>query len=362
MSAPSKPRPSALTIAVLGLVLPGVVADRALGWVGADWGLVERALYYNEVDLPLYRVAEDPFLHYDLLPGARHEQLGPLGPYTVEIDGWGARGAGHPWDKPPGGFRVLVVGASSVFGGGVSDDQAMPALLELGLEERLGRDVEVWNLAVSGYSASQVARKARRDLARVPDPDLLVVSYTGHLRRPFLPPWPAGGDEGRGPVFQAVGSVDNKALFDQDPGLWVENFPRAPLGWLLGETVQGLLLRGLPSYRYLAALLEDQDTPRPPPAQLMALGLGEMRALEAEATAAGVPLVYLNVPVMPGQPFDGARAPWIDLAFPGQPVGYDAVHPAPEHLALWAERTTAELERLGLLPAPAPAPPDQNSE
>jgi hypothetical protein len=349
-------------LALLGVGIPWFIADRALGWLGADWGLAEKTLYYNEVDLPLFRVGEDPFLHYELIPGATHQQGGPMGHYAVTVDRWGARGSGHPWDKPAGSFRVLVCGASSFFGGGVSDHQAMPARLESRLEAELGLDVEVWNFATSGYSASQVARKARGELARVPDPDLMIVSYTGHVRRPFLPPWPVGGQDGRGPAVEAVGPVDNRALFEQDPDLWVENFPRAPLGWLLGESLQGLLLRSLPSYRYLAALLEDWESPHPPTHQLRRLGELEMRALENEAHAAGLPLVYLNSPQMFGEPFPDAQAPFIDLAYPGQPPGYDAIHPAPEHLEAWAERTALGLGELGLLPPPVPAAADQNNE
>ena len=157
--------------------------------------------------------------------------------------------------------------------------------------------------------------------------------------------------------------MENRWLFEQDPQLWVENFPREPLAWLVGQTVHGLLLRASPSYRYLAAVQVDWDTPRPPTAQLWGLAEAEQRALEAEAIHARVPLVYLNTPQMFGEPPMNAEMPWIELGSPDQPPGYGEVHPAPEHLQAWAEVAARGLRQLDLLPAPdLEHRPAQNNE
>lgn len=343
-------------LVLVGLVLPGVVADRALGWLEVDWKLVESTLYYNEADPPLFQVSEDVFLHYEMSPGAEYSGQGPYGPYTAGVDRWGARTPEHPWDKPAGTLRVLYFGASTVFGANVSDAQTLPARLEERLRNALGQEVEVWNFGNSGHGASQIARLARRELARIPEPDLALVTLSGHTRRPFLPPWPVRPMQGGDATLEVVGPVDNRALFHQDPSLWTENFPQAPLAPLLGSRLGGALhgfgLRHLPSYRYLAALTVDWETERPPSDGLWSLGIGELQALEADARRLGVPLAWVNPPQLQGAPFDGATSPVLELMRDGRDPHYYDVHPPPEYLDAWAVELLPMLVEAGLVPAP----------
>ena len=84
-------------------------------------------------------LALDVYVHYRL---ARYAALNI----------WGYRGpvAGR---KRPGERRILVIGASTVFGVGYPPEQAFPAALERGLQERSPFPVSVVNLGFPGENA-----------------------------------------------------------------------------------------------------------------------------------------------------------------------------------------------------------------
>ena len=69
---------------------------------------------------------------------------------------WGLRDRSYPKEKPPGTYRIALLGASVVLGSGVENDQVFDELIEARLaEENQGRSFdryEVLNFAESGYS------------------------------------------------------------------------------------------------------------------------------------------------------------------------------------------------------------------
>ena len=85
----------------LALVVGGTVAAFALaeGYVrvqGLGWRTVNRSLYWQGSDLEVYRYSDDPFLHYELKPGARTEGQGPwANRFVISVDEHGARGPAH---------------------------------------------------------------------------------------------------------------------------------------------------------------------------------------------------------------------------------------------------------------------------
>jgi hypothetical protein len=253
--------------------------------------------------------------------------------------------------RPDGAVRILFLGASSVFGAGVHDHESLPARLETLLTAALGRPVEVWNLGVDGYAPSQVLRRARRELARIPQVDLLLISVPGLTRRPFLAP--SAHDED-GASLLPCATVDNRAIFEQDPSSWTENFPDPPLSGLLGErralALHGWALRVSPGYRYLAALGVDWAQKRPPQAAIADLASSEARALEAEALALGVPLAWVVTPELRGAPLAGSGAVVLELYRPDRDPAYYEVHPPAEQLAARAELLGALLLERGLVP------------
>jgi lysophospholipase L1-like esterase len=76
---------------------------------------------------------------------------------TFRTSSLGYRGPEVSRRKPPGTFRIVVLGSSNTMGHGVEDEQTYARLLEGWLAERVGpgRRVEIVNLAVSGDSPTQ---------------------------------------------------------------------------------------------------------------------------------------------------------------------------------------------------------------
>jgi lysophospholipase L1-like esterase len=146
--------------------------------------------------------SDDPVLLYEPKPGAG------------DVNAFGARD--FPFDpaKPAGTFRIVVLGDSIGFGY-CNDGEALaiadtfPKVLERALRARIGPNVQVVNLSVSGYDTLQEAEMlARKGLAL--DPDLVLIAYC------LNDAWPAsveqmafeahGLDEllGHGAWFQAL--------------------------------------------------------------------------------------------------------------------------------------------------------------
>lgn len=74
---------------------------------------------------------------------------------VVQINSLGFRGEEPSWTAPAGTLRLLVLGGSAAFCYDVSDDaHTWPAVLQTELSEALQMPVEVINLALPGYDAS----------------------------------------------------------------------------------------------------------------------------------------------------------------------------------------------------------------
>ena len=68
----------------------------------------------------------------------------------------------HELPKPPGTYRVVILGDSQAFGWGVAYEEMFSTLLETSLnDEWTGRRVEVINLGVPGYNTAQEAANFR---------------------------------------------------------------------------------------------------------------------------------------------------------------------------------------------------------
>jgi hypothetical protein len=97
----------------------------------------------------------------------------------VTFNSAGMRDREHSRAKPDGTARVLVLGDSFMEALQVSFEQSFPSLLEAGLRERTGRNVEVINLSVSGWGQDdQLAYLRKYGLAY--EPDLILVAMTAH--------------------------------------------------------------------------------------------------------------------------------------------------------------------------------------
>jgi lysophospholipase L1-like esterase len=121
-----------------------------------------------------------PFLYY------RHERLRHALVRDHDYYQWvhvnkhGFRGADVEIKKPPGLFRIIVVGGSTVFDTGVTrDDRAWPARMERWLECLApGTDVQVINAGVPGYVMMDNLIRLQAELYEF-QPDLLIL-YQAH--------------------------------------------------------------------------------------------------------------------------------------------------------------------------------------
>jgi lysophospholipase L1-like esterase len=131
----------AMTGAVSFLLLEG-----GLRWIQAR---DTRALLEDESKAIVIR-SEIPGLHYTLKPGVTNEH------YVFNSLGFNM--AERPARKPPGQWRIAIVGDSFTQGVGAnSRGEAYPNRTETLLRKRLGRDdIEVWNCGTGGYNVDQV--------------------------------------------------------------------------------------------------------------------------------------------------------------------------------------------------------------
>ena len=172
-----------------------------------DMQAVLPLLYINPEDPEIHEPDPDPRVLVRLRAGSSASYSSVYGPYQVQINSLGFRGREVPAERRDGVFRIICVGGSNVYGGGIDDDETWPARIELQLNAESPSRYEVWNGAVIGYNSLQMATVAERYLAEY-DPDLLVFAPSNPTARYFL-----------------AGTPDLRQYFKKDPSLWREVLP-----------------------------------------------------------------------------------------------------------------------------------------
>ncbi len=200
--------------AILGeLILRAFLPD-------VDLWLLRPLLYYQTGDTPVHQATADAEQLYELKPGVTLETRRKSGaPRHVSINSLGFRDREREARKPPGVFRIVILGSSNTYGADVDNDETYPAQLERLLNERGGPTrFEVWNAGISAYVPSQIMEHARHVL-RDFDPDLLIVQMYIPGRRAFAAPVSSQTPwEGIPyPVF--------RDYFTRNPDLYWENLP-----------------------------------------------------------------------------------------------------------------------------------------
>jgi hypothetical protein len=124
----------------------------------------------------IIRLAQNPRIVYELIPNLKFRYKG----VECRTDSFGFRGPGVAVHKPPGVFRVVVIGDSVAFGHGVAENDAFPYQLGAMLTGiRGGKPVEVIDTAVPGYNtAMEVETLVDKGLAF--EPDLVVCHFVGN--------------------------------------------------------------------------------------------------------------------------------------------------------------------------------------
>ncbi len=113
------------------------------------------------------------FLEHELRPNADLPHKG----VRVRVNRWGMRDEECSQEKPPGVFRIAIVGASNTMGSGIPVQHTYPELLEDRLNENLHayRRYEVLNFSVSSYHLYDRLYVVENKMLDF-EPDLILVS------------------------------------------------------------------------------------------------------------------------------------------------------------------------------------------
>lgn len=106
---------------------------------------------------------------------------------AIQINEHGQRGRNFAIPKPSGTQRVVMLGDSYVFGGGVSAAETLPKQLEAQLADAA---VEVVNAGVPGYGPAQ-ERALLAEVGFDYEPDLVLVGFYHNDLRPVAVPTPS---------------------------------------------------------------------------------------------------------------------------------------------------------------------------
>lgn len=146
-----------LTISVLAVLLTAEIVIR-FAWEMSGW-----------VRRPIYRRSFNPYLRYELVPGAQY------GDISINLDGF--RGREYPLQKPDRTFRILMLGDSETFSIMLSENKTLPVQLENMLNSQAS-DVrfEVLNFGVEGYNTLQELEQLKVKGLKY-SPDLIILNY-----------------------------------------------------------------------------------------------------------------------------------------------------------------------------------------
>ncbi len=121
------------------------------------------------VERPIYRRSANPYLRYELVPGA------VSGNIRVNADGF--RGPDYPPSKPEGVFRILMLGDSETLSIMLVEREALAAQLEDELNRDSGKiRYEVLNFGVEGYNTFQELEQLKIKGLKY-QPDLIILNY-----------------------------------------------------------------------------------------------------------------------------------------------------------------------------------------
>jgi hypothetical protein len=176
----------------IGLALVGLVV--ALGLIEGGIRLYRRAYPPAGALFMWTRHAE---YGWGLTPGSERISSDYAGEFRVRvrINSRGLRDVEHDLQKPPGTFRILVLGDSYVEALQVELEQTFGRLLERDLRSRLGRPVEVISAGVSSWGTDNELQWFRHEGYRY-QPDLVLLAFTSSndVRESYAPynrldPW-----------------------------------------------------------------------------------------------------------------------------------------------------------------------------
>jgi len=159
-----------LTLSLVALLIALVAAELLVRAAGA-------APKIYLISKGRFRLAKNPRLGYEPVPLAYQGDKLSFYDYKGASNSLGFRDVEHRVAKPPGVYRIVVLGDSVAMGLHVDrSEDVFPRVLE-GLLRRRGLNVEVINLAVSGYNTQQEVEMLKAKGLQY-HPDLVLLAYT----------------------------------------------------------------------------------------------------------------------------------------------------------------------------------------
>ncbi|MFZ0803581.1 MAG: SGNH/GDSL hydrolase family protein [Terriglobales bacterium] len=133
--------------------------------------------------LPMGRYTSQPFRRYDpvmgvaLLPNMKVVHSRGCFTGLVETNRWGFRDRDRTLEKPPGVFRIALMGDSAVEAVHVQPDQVMNLQMERDLQQLGYKNIEVMDFAVEGIGTTQELIMYKNQVRQF-HPDLVVIMFS----------------------------------------------------------------------------------------------------------------------------------------------------------------------------------------
>ena len=197
------------------IILPLLCLATLLLLVGIPELLSEHAFYEHKTDSCL---RPDPVLGNRALPNCQTRYKSGEGPWAEnDYNECGYRSSSSCLTKPPGSFRIALIGSSTSMGYLVPYDQTFAVRSEKLLTAKCGRTVEFQSLGGLGYQWGRM--EARMDEALKLKPDLVIATLTPFdLRQPLAAPAMAAPAPPQG---LAGGLVSGLRGWVQGSSLWL---------------------------------------------------------------------------------------------------------------------------------------------
>ncbi len=295
----------------------------------ADLRAMAPLMYVLDMEQEVHEGDPDPRVVYRLRASSHGSYESPYGPFQVNVNSLGFRGPEVRAQRRDGVFRIICVGGSNVYGGGIDDDETWPARLQQALDGVSPGRAEVINGGVSGYNSLQMVAVSERYIEEY-EPDLLIFALSNPAPRFFFADTP-----------------HVRRYHRVDPSLWREIMPaeldetdssghRAEL-WLLGHSRLARILLCKAYYRRWGGSAGNAFWAVKQPSYIQAT-----REFLQEAQEAGVGVLVFIGPYAPSmlggylfeEHYEGMDVPVFVLNADDRSPEYQDVHP-PAHVMGW---------------------------
>jgi D-alanyl-lipoteichoic acid acyltransferase DltB (MBOAT superfamily) len=207
-------------------------------------------------------------LDYELVPHATGQFVGAV----VEVNRWGMRDKDYPRGRPPGTFRLAVLGPSITMASGVAAREGFEALVEERLNaERAGGEAryELLNFGVAGYTPLHVLYQLERTVFTFEPNAVLYVGHSGEVEAAARR-WAAMLARGLDLKHEYLNALSRRTGITRETGPMEARRRLRPLraellAWVYSRIVADCLERGVtPAFVYMPRVTDALEPWRAP--------------------------------------------------------------------------------------------------